>query len=340
MEESKQGSWFAVRTVYLFGTKPDGRNLYEERIVAFAAGDLEQARGKAAREAEAYAAKLQVQGYSQQVVYEQEGRPLLDGYELWSEIYESELDLDTFYHERYERFLGHQEAPPAATPQPTADQGVYDLPLEVLEQDHSETFELFLHHFFFDPSAVARKELDLGFLQELEGEEKALAQDLVRRNLATRHTHLVEATALLHDQQAVPELRQLLANEKSLSRRLAISGALWHLAEDPVFFACLQEMQASDREILKEAHMYQVTWLNDERALDLLIGFLEDESETIRHLALSRLNTIEFRKLFLCKPHKLPHLAESYQSRRQDPDFRQAMVTNLREWYNQPGNSP
>jgi hypothetical protein len=97
-------SWYAIRTVYLFDTKPDGINVFEERIVCFEADTVEAAYQKACRESDEYEDSLGFESYPLQEGYEQDGAPLIDGYELWSQLFESKLSLEDFYRERYERF--------------------------------------------------------------------------------------------------------------------------------------------------------------------------------------------------------------------------------------------
>ena len=50
--------WYAIRTVYLFGTKQDGTNVFEERIVCFDAQTWPEAHARAEVEAEEYAARM------------------------------------------------------------------------------------------------------------------------------------------------------------------------------------------------------------------------------------------------------------------------------------------
>jgi hypothetical protein len=101
--------WYAIRNVYLFGRKADA-NVFEERIVAFEAATWEQAYARAREEAAQYATANGFEVHSEQVGYEQDGTPLVDGYELWSELFESELALEAFYEARYGRF-GYQPPP-------------------------------------------------------------------------------------------------------------------------------------------------------------------------------------------------------------------------------------
>lgn len=97
-------AWFAIRSVYHFSTKPDGTNVFEERIVCFEAATQEEAHEKAYVERQAYAKENGFTAHKQQIGYEQDGDPLIDGYELWSDMFESKDTLEMFYSKRYNRF--------------------------------------------------------------------------------------------------------------------------------------------------------------------------------------------------------------------------------------------
>lgn len=96
--------WFAIRTVYLTGQKADGANVFEERVVCFSAADWDVAHAQGDAESTAYADANGYEAHREQSGYEQDGDDLVDGYEVWSELFESRLGLDGFYVERYERF--------------------------------------------------------------------------------------------------------------------------------------------------------------------------------------------------------------------------------------------
>ena len=102
--------WFAIRTVFLFGQKKDGTNIFEERVVVFSAKTEEEAFAKAEEEAEQYAALNQMEWYPWQIAFNQEGEPLIDGYEVWSELYESSEDLQSFVKSRYEQYEFHPDS--------------------------------------------------------------------------------------------------------------------------------------------------------------------------------------------------------------------------------------
>ena len=102
-------AWFAVRSVFLFGLKSDGDNIFEERVVCFRAADAPQAHERARAEAEQYAAEHGFELHDEQIGYEQDGDNLVDGYEVWSRLYESRLSLNAFYAEKYERYTYRPE---------------------------------------------------------------------------------------------------------------------------------------------------------------------------------------------------------------------------------------
>lgn len=96
--------WYGIRTVYHFGTKQDGTNVFEERVVVFSAQTDEEALAKAEREADQYASANNLQRHPWLEAYHQDGDALIDGYEVWSELYESAEDLETFFQSRYEKY--------------------------------------------------------------------------------------------------------------------------------------------------------------------------------------------------------------------------------------------
>jgi hypothetical protein len=93
--------WYAIRTVYLFGQKPDGTNVFEERVVAFEAASWDEANAKGDAESTAYADANGFEAHPEQSGYEQDGAALVDGYEVWSELFEARLGLEEFYQQRY-----------------------------------------------------------------------------------------------------------------------------------------------------------------------------------------------------------------------------------------------
>lgn len=101
--------WYAVRAVYHFGVKSDGTNVFEERMVCFEASNWSEAHLKAEKESDDYAAANNMTAHHEFNGYEQDGAPLIDGYELWSELFESRQSLGEFYADRYGKYEYHAE---------------------------------------------------------------------------------------------------------------------------------------------------------------------------------------------------------------------------------------
>jgi len=97
-------AWFGIRTVYLFGVKANDINVFEERVICIEAADSDEAHEKAKLEAEKYALANGFERYPIQIAYEQDGTSLVDGYEVWSELFESKLSLSEFWVMRYESY--------------------------------------------------------------------------------------------------------------------------------------------------------------------------------------------------------------------------------------------
>jgi hypothetical protein len=102
-------AWYGVRNIYHFGVKTDGMNVFEERVVCIHATSFEEAHIKGKAEAESYSQENDMAAYYEQLVYKQDGEALIDGYEVWSNLYESILSLDEFYKDHYEKHRYHPE---------------------------------------------------------------------------------------------------------------------------------------------------------------------------------------------------------------------------------------
>ena len=109
METTPTTLWFGIRAIYLFGRKKDGTNIFEERVVVFSASTVEEAFGRAEIEADAYASTLNMQRHPYLEAYEQDGDALIDGYEVWSQCYQSPEDLESFVKARYDNFEYHPD---------------------------------------------------------------------------------------------------------------------------------------------------------------------------------------------------------------------------------------
>ena len=105
--------WYAIRTVYHFGVKLDGTNVFEERVVCFNAESWREAHLRAEVESERYEKENNVIAHSEQSGHEQDGEILVDEYEVWSELFESHASLEEFYAERYGKYEYHPDPPDA-----------------------------------------------------------------------------------------------------------------------------------------------------------------------------------------------------------------------------------
>ena len=65
---------------------------------------FEGAFEKAELEAERYAKENGFTAHDSQEAYEQDGQDLIDGHEVWSQLFEARLSLNNFYTERRERY--------------------------------------------------------------------------------------------------------------------------------------------------------------------------------------------------------------------------------------------
>ncbi len=60
---------------------------------------------RAEKEAEEYARENGFELHPEQAGYQQDGRPMIDNYELWSELFEARQSLQEFYYDRYAKYL-------------------------------------------------------------------------------------------------------------------------------------------------------------------------------------------------------------------------------------------
>ncbi|MES2933219.1 MAG: DUF4288 domain-containing protein [Pseudomonadota bacterium] len=97
-------AWFAVRNIYHFAVKSNGVNVFEERIVCFVAETEPEAHEKGQKEAAQYAANNDFAVGPDQYAYRQDGQQLIDGYEVFSQLFESTESPETFFENRYERY--------------------------------------------------------------------------------------------------------------------------------------------------------------------------------------------------------------------------------------------
>jgi hypothetical protein len=205
----------------------------------------------------------------------------------------------------------------------------YDVPESIVSDVHSPTFAKFLRNWFSETGALTHGELDITFLRELTPDELSLARELIRRNLRLKYNHIIEGAAALHDPEAVPILRELLAHEGDMSRRLMMAWALWQINRDPIFVECLQKARLIDPKLFVSRHLDQVLWLEDGRALDFLIGLLEVNDGMVLQCTLSLLNRLESGRPMLVHHSKMLHQPADYREMQNDPAFRAQMVAAI-----------
>jgi hypothetical protein len=156
---------------------------------------------------------------------------------------------------------------------------------------------------------------------------------LIRRNLRLKRNHIIEGASALRDIDAIPILREMLREETDTSRRLTLAGALWKINRDPAFIECLEEAKSKHSDIFQGVHLWQVLWLDDERALDFLIDLLNTKGIDLlnakewmtQSFTLGLLNQLEFG----IPATRMPHQPADYRKLRADPAFRAHMVAAI-----------
>jgi hypothetical protein len=205
----------------------------------------------------------------------------------------------------------------------------YDIPAEVFEKERSAAFQEFYENWFEKPLGLLRHEVDTSFLNDLTDDERILAKNLLRRNLRSGHSHIIEGVALLNDRDAISILRTMLSETVEQSRRLTIAGSLWKLDRDQSFPREIEHMVRNGRGILKEAHFEQIEWLRDERSIEYMIEILDQGDAFAGFLALSRLNELEDNKRYLLGRDDFPHKPEYFLSNKNDKSFVRSLTNKL-----------
>jgi hypothetical protein len=112
-----------------------------------------------------------------------------------------------------------------------------------------------------------------------------------------------------------------------MDRQLTIAGALWKINRDPVFIETLRKVRAARPSLFQYFHAFKVLWLDDERALDFLIGLLDVKDAMVQFTALKILNELELgRRMPGVFARDMPHQPADYNRQRNDPAFRTRMV--------------
>lgn len=79
--------------------------------MCFHAQTWTEAHALAEAEAAEYASENGFTAHPEQYGYKQDGAVLVDGYEIWSELFEANANLDSFYQARYANFLYTPDEP-------------------------------------------------------------------------------------------------------------------------------------------------------------------------------------------------------------------------------------
>ena len=149
----------------------------------------------------------------------------------------------------------------------------------------SAAFERFRYSFFEDPDS-ARQGLDTTALAQLEGEERAGAEDLLIRFLPD--TRAVIGLGVLRSRRAEPQLVELFeeARQTQDTSLTYLARALWLIRPDPRWPAAAIEVLTSAEEPFQRMHaalaLYEV---RDSATVRALIRALDDPKGLVRHHA-------------------------------------------------------
>ena len=109
MNEEPDIMWFGIRSVFFWGTRSDGMNIFEERICVFSGESFDDAFAKSEKEADSYAEFNGFICHSMQEAFYQDGAALIDSYEVWSQLFEFNGELEAFYQSRYAAYDYHRD---------------------------------------------------------------------------------------------------------------------------------------------------------------------------------------------------------------------------------------
>jgi len=154
---------------------------------------------------------------------------------------------------------------------------------------------------------------------------KDIAKRLIRHNLKLRQAHLFRAAGELKDEQALPILYEQLNKNTDLSWLLSIGQAIWKINGDKIYLELLRKLQQHPNGTMKAAHFEQVTDFKDEESIEMLLDYLEDPDDFVRHLALSKLNFLATGK------HAFENRfdREHFLKRRKNETFKRELLHDL-----------
>lgn len=202
----------------------------------------------------------------------------------------------------------------------------YKIGFALNPDNFSTAFQDFFTSHFENSKALTRGEVDKYFFNEMTDEELDIAKRIVRDNLDLVYNHLYEAAGDLHDNDALLILYEHLEKAKDLSRQLTIGQAIWKINGDPLYPDLLRKLQNCNNHITKEAHFEQVTDLQNLESIDMLLTYIKDEGEFVRHLALSKLNFLLTGK----RSYDNQFPEEYFVHRRNDEAFINTLLLNLK----------
>jgi HEAT repeat protein len=201
----------------------------------------------------------------------------------------------------------------------------YQIDIDPTSEQFSQAFKEFYHNHFINSYGLARREVDTSFFKTMADEEKQLAKRLIRENLKLRQAHLFRAAGELKDEQALPILYEQFNSNTDLSWLLSIGQAIWRINGDKIYLELLRKLQHHPSGIMKAAHFEQVTDFKDEESIEMLLAYLEDPDDLVRHFALSKLNYLASGKSALENRFDRKH----FLKRRKDETFKRTLLHNL-----------
>ena len=99
-----RASSYAIRSLYTIAIAPDGKYVYEERVVHFSGKTEAEAVAKAELESIERSDRLEIDVFGERLSCRIGRLSLDDGVELWSDEMESHLEVDDFYQQKYSKF--------------------------------------------------------------------------------------------------------------------------------------------------------------------------------------------------------------------------------------------
>jgi hypothetical protein len=173
-------------------------------------------------------------------------------------------------------------------PEPTE----YFIDIDTKSSAFSTAFKDFCENHFIDAYGLARGDVDTYFFKAMTADEKEIAKRLIRQNLNLRQAHLFRASGLLQDTEALPILYEQYKNNTDFSWLMTIGQAIWKLNGDDLYPKLLRQLKTHPSDTMREAHFDQVTDLKNEESIEMLFAYLNDKSELVKSMTISKLNYI------------------------------------------------